>query len=156
VLAVGHFLNFSFFSLTFWVIVPVGAFITGCLAATGYYFGSILTNPKTGKPLLLNMGFVSGGTLFLLYYIQYPTLEVEGKAVSDLIPFTTFLQIALTKAEYGLARSSSAKVQVGAFGYAIAVLQLGAFMLGGFGSYLALSAKPFCDRCEKYLKKISS
>lgn len=154
VLAVERWLDFSFFTLTFWVVVPVGALITGCLAATGYYFGSILANRRPGRSLLLNMVLVSGATFFLIYYIQYRSLTIDGQSVSELVSFTTFLQLVLTKAEYGLMRSS-AHFEVGAFGYVIAALQLVAFMLGGLGSYLALSAKPFCDRCDKYMKGIA-
>jgi hypothetical protein len=155
VLAVEQWLNFSFFTLTFWVIVPVGALITGCLAASGYYFGAIVANRKPGKGLLVTMVIVAGATFFLIYYMQYRTLEIDGNAVSSFVPFTTFLQVVLTKAEYGLVRSSQAHFEVGAFGYFIGFLQVVAFMLGGFGTYLALSAKPFCGTCEKYLKKLS-
>jgi hypothetical protein len=156
VVAVEDWLNFSFFTLTFWVVIPVGALITGCFAATGYYFGAILANRRPTKQPLVSMVAVAGGTFFLIYYLQYISLDIDGKPVRDYVTFSTYLQVVLTKAEYGLMRSQNAKFEVGAFGYVIAALQLVAFMLGGFGSYLALTSKPFCDRCEKYLKTLSS
>lgn len=155
IVAIEHFFEFSFFTLTFWVVVPVGALITGCLAATGYYFGAILANRRPTRQLLVSIVVVAGATFFLIYYLQYRMLDVDGTPVSELVPFTTYLQIALTKAEYGLMRSKDT-IEVGAFGYVIGLIHLAAFMVGGFGTYLALQGKPFCDRCEQYFKKVMS
>jgi hypothetical protein len=82
-------------------------------------------------------------------------LTVDGQPVSDYVTFGRFLQVVLTKAEYGLARHPNAHVEVGVFGYAIATLQFAAFACGGVATYFGLATKPFCDRCEKYLKEIA-
>jgi hypothetical protein len=153
VLALEHWLNFSFFTLTFWIVVPVGAFLTGIAAASGYYIGAIIVNRRPTKALLLNMVIIAAGTFFLIYYVQYRTLEIDGKAVSDYVSFGRFLQVVLTKAEYGLVRHSDAKFEVGAFGYVIGAIQFAAFAFGGLAMYLGLAAKPFCERCGRYFKK---
>src|SRR5689334_18618076 len=77
VLLIERWVNFSIFTMSFWVIVPVGALLTGCGAASGYYIGAVLTDRKPGKQLLVSMVIVSGGTFFLIYYLQYLTMEVD-------------------------------------------------------------------------------
>lgn len=156
VVLVEQYFEFSLFTLSFWVIIPAGALVTGAAAASGYYFGAKWSNTRPNRFHLANMSLIGLGTFFLIYWLQYLSFEVDGKSLSEYgMSFLTFLQISLTKAEYSLAHSSKG-FEVGAFGYVLAALQLLGFLAGGAVLYFALLAAPFCSGCEKYLKKIFS
>lgn len=40
--------GFNIFTLSVWVVVPVGAGLVGAAAASGYYFGSLYFHKKPG------------------------------------------------------------------------------------------------------------
>jgi hypothetical protein len=44
VLGLQRLSGFNLFSLMWWFVIPDGAFITGLLAASGYYFGAVKLN----------------------------------------------------------------------------------------------------------------
>src|SRR5262245_35622626 len=77
----------AFYTWTFWLVIPVGALLSGFAGASGYYAGSWLLNHRPTRLLLLNILIASIATFFLIYYLSYSTLEIDGKIVSDYIPF---------------------------------------------------------------------
>lgn len=83
--------GFNFFTLTFWVIVPIGAFFTGFAAASGYYLGAKLFNHKPDSIILINMVIVAGTTQFLIYYLEYSTMILDdGTKVKIFLDFPTY------------------------------------------------------------------
>ncbi len=149
--------GFNFFTLSFWVVVPIGALLTGFAAASGYYLGAKLFNHKPDLIILLNMVIVAGTTQFLIYYFQYSTMILDdGTKVKNYLDFPTYLKIVLTKAKYGLVRHSGSGVEAGYFGYVIAFIQFIAFLVGGVCVWGWLYLIPFCDACNKYFKSIFS
>ena len=104
--------------------------------------------------MLLNIALASVATFFLIHYLSYNILEIEGKQVSDYISFSQYLDIAIrsTSMEF---RFRAAKLgstgDLGNFGYVVAVLQVIGFAVGGFAVYGYLTSKPYCDKCSRYL-----
>jgi hypothetical protein len=96
------------------------------------------------------------GTFFMVHYLAYITLEVDGKRVSDYIPFTKYLDIMIRSVSYEF-RVTRAAMRVGStgelgeFGYVVAVLQIVGFAIGGFVLYMYLTSKPHCEKCSQYL-----
>ena len=94
-LLVEEHLGFAFHSLTVWFVITFGAFLSGFVAAGGYYLGSVLSGHKPTWLLLLNMVLVPVGTFFAVYWLSYVSLEIDGKSVSDFIPFSQYMDIVL-------------------------------------------------------------
>jgi hypothetical protein len=146
--------GFALYSWMFWFVIPVGALLSGFAGASGYYLGARFFGHRPTRPLLLNILIASVLTFFLIYYLSYATLQVEGKDVSEYISFWQFLDIAIrsTAMEF---RYHAAKIgstgELGSFGYVIAALQVLGFAAGGFCVYAYLLTKPYCDKCSRYL-----
>lgn len=146
--------GFAFYSWTFWFVIPVGAGIAGFAAASGYYLGAWLFGHRPSRLLLLNILIASVATFFFIHYLSYSTMQIEGKKVSDYIAFWEYLNIAIRSASMSFrfhASDFGSTGELGAFGYAVAALQILGFAAGGFCVYAYLVAKPFCDKCSRYL-----
>jgi hypothetical protein len=144
--------GFAFYSWTFWFVVPVGALFAGFAGASGYYVGSLLLGHRPTRLLLLNLVIGSVLTFLLIHYLAYMTLQIEGKKVSDYIPFSKYLDIAIRSTSMKILGSKTESTgELGSFGYVIAVLQVIGFAVGGFCVYAYLAAKPYCNRCSRYL-----
>ena len=87
--------GFAFYTWTFWFVVPVGALFAGFAGASGYYAGSLLLGHRPTRLLLLNIVIGSILTFFLIHYLAYITLQIDGKDVSDYVPFSKYLDIAI-------------------------------------------------------------
>jgi len=147
------FTGFALYSLTFWFVVPVGAFLAGFGAASGYYLGAILFQQKPAGGVLFNMVAASVSTFVLVYYIPYSMLVVDGVRVKDVISFWDYLDFAITHTSLSLVRGKASTGELGSLGYVHAGLQLIGFSLGGVGVFGWLSQKPYCKKCSRYLKK---
>jgi hypothetical protein len=80
--------DFSLYSWMFWFVVPVGAILCGFAAASGYYFGARLFNHRPTGVLLLNMAAVSVTTFFVIHYLNYYFMEIDGRSVHNFLPFS--------------------------------------------------------------------
>ena len=146
--------GFAFYSWMFWFIVPVGALLSGFAGASGYYAGSWFFGHRPTPLLLLNVVLASVGTFFTIHYLTYSTLEIEGQAVSDYVPFAQYLDIAIrsTSMEFRFrAAEIGSTGELGGIGYGIAILQILGFAAGGFAVYGYLVSMPYCERCSRYL-----
>ena len=143
--------GFAFYSWTFWFILPIGAGLSGCAAASGYYAGSRIFNQRPTRLLLLNILLVSVATFFTIYYLSYITLEIEGQGISDYISFGQYLDIAIrsTAMEFRFGATD----ELGGWGYGIAILQILGFAGGGLAVYGHLVSIPYCERCSRYFSK---
>ena len=156
VVAVAKITGFSIFTLSIWLIVPAGAILTGFAAASGYYFGSLYFHKKAGVILLLQMVVIAGVTQLLIYYMEYSTFVLEdGRRVSDLLPFSRYIDISLTEAHYSVGRGMRDTGKVGSFGYALAIIQFIGFLIGGLGVFGFLMSKPVCQKCNMYFRPLS-
>lgn len=148
--------QFAFYTWMFWFVIPVGAMLSGFAGASGYLLGAWLLGQRPTWLLLINILFASVATFLSIHYLAYITLEVEGKQVSDYIPFLQYLDIETTSnsMEY---RVHGAKVgttgELGALGYGVAFLQIIGFAAGGFAVYGYLLSKPYCQKCSRYLRR---
>jgi hypothetical protein len=138
----------------FWFVIPVGALLSGFAGATGYYAGSWFFGHRPTRLLLVNIVIASVTTFFLIHYLSYITLEIEGKRVRDYIPFTQYLDIAIrsTSMEFRLRTAKVGSTgELGGLGYIPALLQIAGFAAGGFAVYTYLVSKPYCEKCSHYL-----
>jgi hypothetical protein len=155
VVALSRMANFDLFTLSIWVVVPVGAVLTGFAAASGYYFGSLYFHKRAGLSLLLQMVVIAGLTQLLIYYMGYSTFVLDdGRRVSDMIPFGQYIEIILTSAHYRIGRAMTDTGEVGSFGYWLAAFQFIGFLVGGVSVYGFLLAKPVCPTCNMARSKL--
>jgi hypothetical protein len=149
--------GFDVFTFSLWFVIPAGAIATGIAAASGYYFRSLYFHTRPNLLLLLQMVVVAGFTQLVIYYIQYATLILDdGRRVSDFIPFSQYLDIALTTAHYRVGRGAQIDTgEVGQFGYWLAVIQFVGFLVGGLGAFGILLGHPVCAYCKKYLRVLA-
>lgn len=152
-------LEFKFFTLSIGIFLPIGAVITGIVAASGFYFGSIYFNKRPEITLLLQMVIFTAIAQISIYFFEYKLATLEnGENVSNFISFKHYMSFILTNSPYSLgtgARETDIGT-MGNFGYLIAVIQFIGFMLGGACIYLILRAKSFCEECNKYYKKVAT
>lgn len=149
-------LGFAFYSLMLWFVIPVGAILSGFIGASGYYVGARLFGHKPSGLILVNMVAVSIGTFFTIYYLSYVFIEVNGRYIRDLIPFTAYMDFVLQhqSLEFGVrGHSVGSTGELGGWGYATAALQIIGFALGGVAIFGYLSSLPYCEQCKRYLSQ---
>jgi hypothetical protein len=145
--------DFSIYSFMYWFVIPAGAICSGIAAASGYYAGARYFNHRPTKVLLLNMVVISVATFFLIHYINYYFLIVDGRPARELVDFAQYLDTVLshTSVRFRVARGPvSGPVELGSWGYLYAVLQIVGFAIGGVAVYWYLTGLPYCERCAKY------
>lgn len=148
--------GFAFYSWMFWFIVPVGALLSGFAGASGYYAGARIFNHRPTPLLLLNVLLASVGIFFTIHYLSYITLEIEGKAISDYVPFGQYLDIAVRSTSMAFrfrATEIGATGELGGLGYGVAILQILGFAVGGLAVYGYLVSVPYCERCSRYFSR---
>lgn len=152
-------LDFALYSLTFWFVIPIGALLSGFVGAGGYYFGAKLFHHRPTRLLLFNVMSVAVSTYVLVNWLNYSFLQIEGRYISDVIPFSQYMDIALSHQTMEF-RIRGAKLgetgELGSFGYFTALLQILGFAVGGLCIYFHLQTAPYCEACGKYLKKLST
>jgi hypothetical protein len=144
--------GFAFYTWMFWFVIPIGALLSGFAGASGYYFGSVYFGHRPTPRLLLNIIIASISTFFLVYYLSYMTLKIEGKSVSDYVSFIKYIDITIRSSSMQF-RSGGSTGELGGFGYIVALLQIVGFALGGFAVYAHLASKPYCEKCSQYLSR---
>lgn len=151
--------GFALYTFTFWFVIPAGAILAGFAGASGYYAGAVYFGHRPTRLLLVNIVIASVVTFFLIHYLSYATLQIEGKRVSDYLSFSRYLDIVIrsTSMDFRLrAAEIGSTGELGALGYVVACLQVLGFALGGFAVYRYLVSKPYCGRCSRYFSSKGS
>ena len=144
------------FTFNVFVIVPLGALLTGVAAASGYYFGSRYFHSRPSLLLLVQMALIAGLTQLLIYYAQYATMIFDdGRRMSDLISFPAYLDDALTKVHLRGRWPQTDMGEAGKLGYVIAILQFFGLLAGGLVTLLILIVQPVCPGCQKYSRTLA-
>jgi hypothetical protein len=152
-----RFFGFSFYTWIFWFVIPVGALFSGLVASTGYYCGARLFNHRPSRGLLLNILLVAVGCFFLIHYLGYYYLNVDGIPLRTRVAFGSYLQMVLEHTSLSFRVHASvigSTGELGTWGYAYALLQILGFAVGGCVVYILLLEHPFCAHCERYLKRV--
>jgi hypothetical protein len=147
--------GFALYSLILFFIVPVGAFIAGIAAASGYYFGSTLFHQKPAGGVAINMVLVTIGAYLLAHYIPYESLVVEGVSIKERISFLQYLDLSIRHTTLSIKGHSTGELG-SVFGYIYASIQVLGFAFGGLCVFACLLGMPYCERCARYLKQITT
>ncbi len=153
-LALQRYLEFSFFTLMVWFIIPAGAAITGIASSSGFYAGAKLFDARANAVMALGMVAIAGLTQFLIYFGTYATLQLpDGRTAMDVVDFWTFVKIYLGNQRYSMGHGGGFGVDVGNLGYVIAGVQPLEFLAGGACTFLVLQKEAFCEKCGRYFRR---
>jgi hypothetical protein len=143
------------FNFTYFYLVPVGAILCGCLAATGFYAASLYFHIRASFSLLVQMLIVIGCAQTFIYWMDYQTaLFGDGGLVHEALGFFDYFQITQTMARYKIGRLVHDTGEVGLWGYAIVLLKFLGFAGGNVVVYTMLRASLICEPCAQYMKEL--
>ncbi|HUV68275.1 MAG TPA: hypothetical protein VMW15_01345 [Terracidiphilus sp.] len=146
----------AIYSFVYAFVLPLGAFLSGLVAASGYYVGSKLLSYRPGRGMLAVLLAISGANFFLIYWLKYVYLTVDGRAVHDSMTFPAYLTFTLSHTSMTTGPGSGDAIELGWAGYLFAALLIAGFALGGLCIYAIVRSAPYCDACGLYLKKKGS
>lgn len=128
-------------------ILPVGALGVGLLAGSGYGIASWLTGTKINRTLVLVVVSLQIWAYFVAQFLEFALLRAAFPEEFQL-SFWQYFDL-VTRA---FAWSDEGKA-FGVWGYGMRALEIGGFVLGGLVATAIMSAKPYCDKCQTYMRK---
>ncbi len=146
----------AIYGFVYGFVIPFGAFLSGCVAASGYYFGAKLLSYRPGRVFFANVLAVSCANFFLIYWLKYTQLKVDGEAVSKWMSYPDYLRFALKRTVFTMGASPSDRFVLGAGGYAYAALLILGFACGGYLVFALARAAAYCEACSLYMQKQGS
>jgi hypothetical protein len=104
------------------------------------------------------MVLIAGATMVLIYYLDYATLVLDdGRRAPDLIDFASYVGLVLTTSHMRVGRGAQFDAsEVGQFGYALAAIEFGGFLIGGAIAFLFIKGMARCFDCGSYLRKLKT
>jgi hypothetical protein len=141
----------SIYAWLYAFIIPVGAILSGFVAATGYWIGARVFNHRPTKSILWNMVTVSILTFFMIHEQGHDLAVKRGYPKG----YWTYLQEVTESMSYSSGRGSSktAGEPLGALGYGVVALEILGFTFGAFAVYGVLRSRQYCEPCSKYFSK---
>jgi hypothetical protein len=142
----------ALFGYNWWLILPVGAIVSGIVAGSGYYLGCHLVQCRPGRFTLAGILGIAIATFFLIYFLQYPK-------DNTFTSFGSFLGYALTHPtphpaiRNVLSGDSPGEYPMGPLAYLAGITQILGFAFGGFMFYATLREEPYCEGCGRYFKE---
>ena len=80
----------------------------------------------------------------------------DGRKVSDLVDFSSYVDLVLTKAHMRMGRGGVRSPEVGEMGYYLAGLEFVGFLIGGAAMFFFIKGLPRCADCGSYLRKLKT
>jgi hypothetical protein len=132
-------------------IVPAGALIVGALAGSGYSFVSWLRGVKITGMLMWSVLALQVLAYAEAQHLEYRMLDPVYPDGTPM-PFTTYYDLTTRSMAFHEVGKNQDGGELGVWGYLFRALEAGGFALGGMFPVLLLSAKPFCENCQVYMK----
>jgi hypothetical protein len=148
----------AFYGYVYAFVIPIGAITSGFVAASGYFAGSRLLSYRPGRGMLVTMLGVSGGNFFLVYWLEYMLLKVDGISIRSFMSYSAYLRFTLTHTVITMdpGQYSGDQFTLGMGGYLYAAVLILGFALGGFLVFGLMRLAPYCEACSLYMKKYGS
>lgn len=154
VLLIERITAFNLFTLSFWLVLPVGAVLTGAAAAAGYYYASLFFHTRPTWFTLVQVIAVASLAMLAIYFAEYVTLTIDGFNVASVLSFPEYIHLYLTTMEMTVGRGQTNTGEVGEFGYFLAALQFLGFIIGGVFVWIMLRSHPVCIKCGRYVRNL--
>ena len=142
--------GFAFYKLTYFFAIPIGAFLSGWVAASGYYLAYQIFQRRPGRLLLPNILGASIGTFLLINVLSYVVFRARMQQLSIPVSFWTFLDISIRSTRVNVMGMTTLP-KLGYFGYITTGLEILGFAAGGLSVYSFLRSQNYCNRCSRRL-----
>ena len=146
----------AIYGFVFGFVIPLGAMLSGFVAASGTYLGSRMVSYRPGWGMFATMVGVSGGNFFLVYWLKYSLLRVAGEPVRNWMTYGAYLRIVLAHTPFKMGHTAGDAAALGAGGYGYAALLILGFAFGGYFVFSLVRSAPYCQECGVYMKKQGS
>ena len=134
------------------LIIPIGALIVGLACGSGYGIGSAMSGKKISRSLLLTVVLLQVVAYFTAQYIEYREIVAQMKEAGyEPVGFPEYLHVMTTSIAWKQKNGEMGE-PLGAWGYGLRALEITGFVLGGLIVPAVMSARPYCDRCRRYMK----
>ncbi len=145
---VEHHFEWTMIGRMWWGFFPIGAGLLGTLAAVGFLLGTRWQRVPPGRWLQMKMAVVLFATFFLVHWLGYQWLQVDGIRIATRVDFLTYLKVALAGTEFVVGRAVTTG-PLGAMGYVLAAIQLLGFCLGAAVIRMMMVDHGICARCGR-------
>lgn len=139
-------------------VIPVGAILVGIAAASGYAVASWLTGTRISKGLLVAVLFFQAAAYVTAEYVEYRDvmdgLKRQGLVVVPEPSFAEYYDIKARNFAWKKEGGDKKPGQpLGGWGYVFVLLGAAGFIVSGLIAPAALFSVPYCDRCQRYMKR---
>jgi hypothetical protein len=167
--AVEHFSHgdFTIMGLYGYGILPVGAFLVGVGAASGYAGAAMVTGTRIRRWLLLAVLAITVLAYFAMHFIEFKALgPLVHRGTNAPVSFAEYYDLKTRAMRFvsashvpstpsspgsgGSSQGDGSGDELGALGYGIRALELLAFSAGSLCLPVALKGRTYCDLCERY------
>jgi hypothetical protein len=150
-------IGLNFFTVKVWFVIPAGAMVVGMLGTSGAILAARYFNIRPTLADAVLMVIVSAGTMLLIYYLDFMTFVLDdGRKASDLVDFSTFVDVMLTKSHMRVTRAARDVGEVGQMGYLLALVEFVGFLIGGASMFGIIRGQLRCPDCDAYLRKLKT
>lgn len=132
-------------------VLPVGAFIVGLVASSGYGVGSWFSGIKITRSLLWTVLLLQVLAYFAAQYIEFKGLHLVHRSDESPVGFFEYYDFAARSFAWQ-QKDGSAGEPLGMWGYAIRALELVGFVGGSLLVPALLRKAPYCQSCQRYMR----
>lgn len=153
---IAKYTGYEPFSLSTWIVVPVGAFLVGMAASSGALASAYLLHVRPNLTDAFAMVWFGIACMGLILFLQYWTYILpDGRYAHRVADFWRFTDLSVRTAHMRIGRSLQNDTgEVGQFGYVQLGLQALAFLAAGLGVSGLIAQLPACKSCPSYLRKV--
>ncbi len=144
--------EFNLMGFYLWFIIPVSAIAVGALAGSGYTIVSWMRGVRVVGWLLVIVVILLVCAYFASCYVEFAMLDPYYEDGSKPSFWEYFDLITRSYTFTDVGDSAADADQLGKLGYGLRALEIVGFSFGGLIPLLALLAKPYCKRCQAYMK----
>ena len=149
---IGSATGFNIFTFGLWIVLPIGAILTGAAAASGFFFGSLLFHVRPTRWLLAQVVVLAALSQVTIYYAEYLYSDRRND-----VGFLRYLHDYLTSTGLNIDFFISFSTgRLGILGYALAAIHFAGFVVGGWYIFAILRNVPACPKCNLYFRTLSS
>ena len=148
--------DFDPMSFYLWHLVPVGAIITGFLAASGYLLAIRLTRTQLRPWMLPTILALHLMAYFGGEFLVFKLLNLHHTADGSPVGFWELFDLQTRNyTMMGLSAGKDAGKPLELWGYGIRFLEVVGFMGGAFAVPMAVANVPLCPTCKRYQNRAS-
>jgi len=135
-------------------IIPAGAILVGIASGSGYGLVSWITGRKINGKLLAMILVLLVVSYAAAQYVQFKSLHLVYTDGGQSVGFWEYYDFTTRNMVFSLHQSKTSSGPLGVLGYLFRVLELAGFAVGGLLIPIGLKTKPYCDRCNVYMRKL--